>query len=154
MKALEYWTGFCSQMKMMKIQTTELKTTRTALWTGYSVHRVSGAQSEEQVSSLRGGFKSRPVFCFGFRANKMSNLLWEGNARSEKHLEGQSSTPDKEIGVFFPRQTIRLGVKDFDQLLLWSFIQPTASSCKTRTSILNRPRPLTQRKILRPKIKI
>jgi len=64
------------------------------------VHRVSGAQSEEQVSSLRGGFKSRPVICFGFRANKVRNLLSEGNVRSEKHLDGQSSTPDKDF--FFP----------------------------------------------------
>jgi hypothetical protein len=65
---------------------------------------MSGAQSEEQVSSLRGGFKSRLVICFGFRANKMSNLSREGNAWSEKHLDGQSSTPAKEIGFFSVKQ--------------------------------------------------
>jgi hypothetical protein len=82
----------------------------------------------------------------------MSNLLYEGNARSEKHLDGQSSTPDKEIGFFF-RQTTWLCVKYFDQFLLWSLKQPTASSCKTRTSLLNTPLPLTQRKIRKSKDK-
>ena len=69
-------------------------------------------------------------------------------------LSVQSSTPDNEIvSPQPPSQTRRLGVKDFDQRLLFSLIQPTPSSCKTRTSLLNRPVPLTQRKICKSKDK-
>jgi hypothetical protein len=79
-------------------------------------------------------------------------ICYENGMIGQKSIwTDKARLPTRKLGFF--RQTTRFGIKDFDQLLLCSLIQPTVSKCKTKTSLLNRPLPLIQRKIRKSKDK-